>query len=65
MLNIIDVFSKYAWSIPLKDKTGETTLDAFKIIVKQSARKPKFIWVDEGKEFFNRYRPYERLVKRI
>ena len=29
MLNVIDVFSKYAWSIPMKDKTGKTTLDAF------------------------------------
>src|SRR6266536_3612978 len=36
MLNVIDVFSKYAWSIPLKDKTMKTTLDALIRIVKQS-----------------------------
>ena len=54
MLNVVDVFSKYAWSIPLKDKTGKTTLDAFKQIVKTSNRKPKHIWVDKGKEFYNR-----------
>jgi len=55
MLNIVDVFSKYSWSIPLKDKTGQTTLDAFKLIVSQSGRIPKYIWVDEGKEFYNKY----------
>jgi len=55
MLNVIDVFSKFAWSIPMKDKTGQTKLDAFKLIVNQSGRQPKFIWVDEGKEFYNKY----------
>jgi len=54
MLNVIDVFSKFAWSIPMKDKTGETTLDAFKLIVKQSGRIPKYIWVDQGREFYNK-----------
>jgi len=54
MLNVVDVFSKYAWSIPMKDKTGQTTLDGLKLIVKQSGRIPKFIWVDEGKEFYNK-----------
>jgi hypothetical protein len=54
MLNVIDIFSKYAWSIPLKDKTGKSVLDAFKQIVKISDRIPKHIWVDEGKEFYNK-----------
>jgi len=49
MLNVIDVFSKYAWSIPLKDKKGVTVVQAFKQIVKQSGRLPKHIWVDKGK----------------
>ena len=34
MLNVIDVFSKYAWSIPLKDKKGTTVLDAFQKLLK-------------------------------
>src|SRR5260221_2026290 len=54
MLNVIDVFSKYARSIPLKDKTMKTKLDAFKRIVKQSSRIPKYIWADEDKEFYNK-----------
>ena len=47
-------YSKYAWSVPLKDKKGETVTDAFKLIVKNSGRKPKHIWVDQGKEFYNK-----------
>ena len=54
MLNVIDIFSKYAWSIPLKDKTGKCVLDGFKQIVKESNGIPKNIWVDEGKEFYNK-----------
>jgi Integrase core domain/Chromo (CHRromatin Organisation MOdifier) domain len=54
MLNVIDIFSKYAWSIPMKDKTGITTLNSFKQIVKTSSRIPKHIWVDQGKEFYNK-----------
>jgi transposase InsO family protein len=54
MLNVVDVYSKYAWSIPLKDKTGKTVLEAFKQIVKSSGRKPGHLWVDQGKEFYNK-----------
>ena len=54
ILNVIDCFSKFAWSVPLKDKKGETVSDAFKYIVKISNRKPSYIWVDEGKEFYNK-----------
>ena len=54
MLNVIDVYSKYAWSVPLKDKKGDTTTEAFKYIVKNSNRIPKHIWVDKGKEFYNK-----------
>src|SRR6201995_1012763 len=54
MLNVIDVFSKYAWSIPMKNKTGVTTLEAFRKIAKESGRIPKHIWVDKGLEFYNK-----------
>ena len=53
MLNVIDIFSKYAWCVPLKDKTGLTVLNALKSIVKSSGRKPNLLWVDKGKEFYN------------
>src|SRR5206468_5274745 len=54
MLNVIDVYSKYAWSVPLKDKKGDTVTEAFKYIVKSSNKIPKHLWVDQGKEFYNK-----------
>ena len=54
ILNVLDCFSEYAWSVPLKDKMSKTVLDAFQYIVKTSNRKPMYIWVDEGKEFHNK-----------
>jgi Domain of unknown function (DUF5679)/Integrase core domain/Phospholipase A2-like domain len=54
MLNVVDVYSKYAWSVKLLDKKGKTVLEAFKQIVENSGSKPRHIWVDEGKEFYNK-----------
>ena len=39
--------------IPLKDKKGISIVNAFNKIIKQSARKPNKIWVDQGGEFYN------------
>ena len=52
LLNVIDVFSKYAWSVPLIDKTGKSMTRAFETIVEK--RKPSKMWVDRGGEFYNR-----------
>ena len=51
LLCAIDVFSKYAFVIPLKDKKGNSIVNAFNKIIKQSYRKPNKIWVDQGREF--------------
>ena len=48
LLFVIDIFSKYAWVVPLKDKKGISIVKAFQIILKQSNRKPNKIWVDKG-----------------
>ena len=53
LLCVIDIFSKYAWIIPLKDKKGISIVNAFQIILKESNRKPNKIWVDKGSEFYN------------
>ena len=53
LLCVIDIFSKYAWAIPLKDKKGISIVKAFQIILKQSNRKPNKIWVGKGSEFYN------------
>ena len=55
ILCIIDVFSKFAWSVPLKTKNAETILNATKKIVKESGREPEKIWVDKGSEFYNKH----------
>ena len=53
LLYVIDIFSKYAWVVPLKDKKGITIINAFQKILKESNRKPNKIWVDKGSEFYN------------
>ena len=55
LLCAIDIFSKYAWVVPLKDKKGISIVKAFQIIIKKSNRKPNKIWVDKGSEFYNAY----------
>ena len=53
LLCVIDIFSKYAWVVPLKDKKGITITNAFQKILKESNRKLNKIWVDKGSEFYN------------
>ena len=49
----IDIFNKYAWAVPLKDKKGISIVNTFQKILKESDRKPNKIWVDKGSEFYN------------
>ena len=51
LLCIIDIFSKYAWVVPLKDRKGITITNAFQKILKESNRKANKIWVNKGIEF--------------
>ena len=51
---VIDIYSKYDWVIPLKNKKGNTITNAFQKILDKSNRKPNKIWVDKGSEFYNR-----------
>ena len=53
LLCAIDLYSKYAFVIPLKDKKGISVVNAFNKIIKQSSIKPNKIWVDQGGEFYN------------
>ena len=53
LLCVIDLYSKYAFVIPLKDKKRISIVNAFNKIIKQSNRKPNKIWVDQGGEFYN------------
>ena len=46
LLCVIDLFSKYAWVFPLKDKQGFTVVNAFQSILDSLKRKPNKIWVN-------------------
>ena len=49
LLCVIDLFSRYAWVIPLKDKKGESIVEGFENILDDSNRKPN----NHGSEFYN------------
>ena len=53
LLCAIDLFCKYAWVVPLKDKRGISIVNAFQKIVSKG-RKTKKIWIDQGGEFYNK-----------
>ena len=51
LLCAIDLFSKYARVVPIKNKKGTSIVNAFKKVI--SKCKPDKIWVDQGSEFYN------------
>ena len=53
VLVIIDNFSKFGWTVPLKNKNAQTIKDSFENILISSKRKPNLIESDRGKEFYN------------
>ena len=53
LLCVIDIFSKYASVIPLKDKKEISIANGFQKILDDSKRKPNKIWVDRGSDFYN------------
>lgn len=53
ILTIIDLFSRYGWAVPLKDKTGKEVMNAFQVVFAQG-RKPQRLQTDDGLEFDNR-----------
>ena len=52
LLCAIDLFSKYAWVIPLKDEKGTSIVNAFQKIISKG-RKPNKTWFDQGSEFYH------------
>ena len=53
VLVVIDNFSKYGWTVPVKNKNAQTIKDSFENILITSKRKPGLIESDRGKEFYN------------
>ena len=55
LMTVIDVFSRYAWVVPVRDKSAKLMHNAFVQLLKESTpRKPKHLQTDKGKEFFNK-----------
>jgi transposase InsO family protein len=56
LLTVIDVFSKFAWVIPVKSKTSQSLVEAFQKLFNQSApRRPRRLQTDKGTEFLNKH----------
>ena len=53
ILMVLDIFSKYGWIVPLRTKTGLEVSQALASIFREN--KPKMLWVDKGKEYYNRH----------
>ena len=51
-LCVINIFSKYGWVIPLKDKKSISIVNAFQKILEEYNRKPNKIWVEKGSGFY-------------
>ena len=60
MLIVIDIFTKYSWAIPLKNKSGSSITNGFKIVLREhpqcgsESKIPEELWVDRGSEFYNK-----------
>ena len=52
LLCAIDLFSRCAWVVPIKDKKVVSIVNAFKKIISKE-RKPNKMWLDQGSEFYN------------
>ena len=62
LLCAIDLLSKYAWIIPIKDKKGTSIINTFNKIISKG-RKPNKIWVNQGSEFYNNsFKDLERKI---
>lgn len=63
LLTVIDTFSKFAWAIPVKNKTGKNVSKAMSVCFKNLShhKLPKNLQTDNGKEFYNK--DFQKLMK--
>ena len=55
ILFVIDKFSKFGWTLPLKNKYAQSITDAFSEIIRSTNRKPNLLETDDGKEYVNKF----------
>ena len=61
LLCVIDLFRKYAWVVPIKNRKGTSIVDAFEKILSNSNRRPNKKWIDQGSQFYNS--PFKDFLK--
>lgn len=61
ILTVIDIFSKYAWAVPVKSKTANDVVNAMKTVLEGRRKRPKNLHTDMGREFFNA--PFQNLMR--
>lgn len=54
LLTVIDVYTKYGWAVPLKNKSGKSVATAFAHVIETSGRKCRLLHTDRGLEFTNK-----------
>ena len=55
ILTVTDLYTRFAWAIPLKNKTSNSIKEAFKTLFENTPdRIPKKLYIDMGKEFYNK-----------
>jgi hypothetical protein len=62
ILNVVDVFSRYAFAVPLQTENADDVTEAFQKIFKDGGKTPHMLWVDRGGEFWNK--PMKALCKK-
>jgi len=62
LLTVIDIFSKYAYAVPIKNKNANNVLLGMQKVFKRAGTLPKNIQSDQGKEFFNK--EFRKLMER-
>lgn len=62
ILMIINVFSKYVWSYPLKNKSSAEIVRTFKHFLSKIKHPPQNLQTDFGKEFYNK--DFKELLKK-
>ena len=54
LLSVTEIYSKYAWVVPLKYKKRITIINAFQNILDEPKLRPNKIWVDKSRKYYNR-----------
>ena len=54
IITVLDIYTRYAWALPLKTKNASEVKEAFEKIFRESERKPTKLWVDRGTEYYNK-----------